>query len=223
MIKDIGLLLAGFRMVIKSLVTQQKAVVVASAVNESDANNYHGMNAGVSHRFGPRYPAAFPEVISVGAVDNEGLATPYSDYPSVQPNHNGVATYGGALPQPVPPHPESSRKTHAVVKDAVVGLYSSSHYPTLSASETPPDEYTENSHGWAYWSGTSFATPIVSSLVARLLQAKQKGDLPANVSTEDLITRAQEQKLLTATHTAFSNHTGFGVNIGLLRAVQMGS
>ena len=105
MIQDIALLLAGFCMVIQSLVTQHKAVVVASAGNESDANNFHGMNGGVSHRFGPRYPAAFPEVISVGAVDNEGLATPYSDYPSIQPNHNGVATYGGALPQPVPPQP----------------------------------------------------------------------------------------------------------------------
>jgi len=225
MIQDIDLLLAGFRMVIQSLVTQQKAkaVVVASAGNESDANNYHGMNGGVSHRFGPRYPAAFPEVISVGAVDHEGLATPYSDYPSVQPNHNGVATYGGALPQPVPPQPEPSVKTHAVVKDAVVGLYSSSHYPTLSASDAPPDEYKDNSHGWAYWSGTSFATPIVSSLAALLLQAKQKGDLPANTSVEDLITTAPGQALLTATHKAFSNHTGFGVDIGLLRAVQMGS
>lgn len=223
MIQDIDLLLAGFRMVIQSLVTQQKAVVVASAGNESDANNFHGMNGGVSHRFGPRYPAAFPEVISVGAVDNEGLATPYSDYPSIPPNHNGVATYGGALPQPVPPQPEPLVKTHAVVKDAAVGLYSSSHYPTLSASDTPPDEYTDDSHGWAYWSGTSFATPIVSSLAALLLQAQQKGDLPANMSIEDLITTALGQQLLTATHTAFSNHTGFGVDIGLLRAVQMGS
>jgi len=223
MIQDIDLLHAGFRMVIQSLVTQQNAVVVASAGNESDASNFHSMNGGVSRRFGPRNPAAFPEVISVGAVDNEGLATPYSDYPSVPPNHNGVATYGGALPQPVPPQPDPLVKTHAIVKDAVVGLHSSSHYPTLSASDTPPDEYTDNSYGWAYWSGTSFATPIVSSLAALLLQAQQKGDLPANTSVEDLITTASGQKLLTATHTAFSNHTGFGVDVGLLRAVQMGS
>jgi subtilisin family serine protease len=104
----------------------------------------------------------------------------------------------------------------------VVGLHSSSQYPTLSASETP-EEYKDDSHGWAYWSGTSFATPIVSSLAALLLQAQQKGDLPANTSVEDLITTAPGQKLLTATHTAFSNHTGFGVDIGLLRAVQKGS
>ena len=183
------------------------------------------MSGGVSHRFEPRYPAAFPEVISVGAVDNEGLATSYSDYPSVQPNHNGVATYGGALPQPVPPQPDPSVKTHAVVKDAVVGLYSASHFPTLSASETPPGDYTpvENSYGWAYWSGTSFATPIVSSLVALLLQAKYTGILTTTMSVQDLITKATGQKLLTATNTSFSNNTGFGINIGLLKAVQEGS
>jgi subtilisin family serine protease len=222
MIQEIDQLLDGFRTVIQSLVTQQKAVVVASSGNESDANNLRGMNGGVSHRFGPRYPAAFPEVISVGAVDKEGLATPYSDYPSIPPNHNGVATYGGALPQPVPPQPEPFVKTHAVVKDAVVGLHSSSHYPTLSASESPP-EYTDKSHGWAFWSGTSFATPIVSSLAALLLQAKEKGDLPANKSVEDLITTAPGQKLLTANNKAFTNNTGFGVDVGLLRAVQKGS
>ncbi|MGI9058916.1 MAG: S8 family serine peptidase [Ktedonobacteraceae bacterium] len=223
MIQDIDLLHAGLRMVIQSLVTQQKAVIVASAGNESDTSNFHGLSGGVPHRFGPRNPAAFPEVISVGAVNNEGLATTYSNYPSVLPNHNGVATYGGALPQPVPPQPDPLVKTHAIVKDAVVGLHSSSQYPTLSASETPPHEYSDDSHGWAYWSGTSFATPIVSSLAALLLQAEQKGDLPANTSVEELITTAHGQKLLTATHAAFSNHTGFGVDIGLLRAVQKGS
>ncbi len=225
MIRDIELLYAGFRTVIQSLVTQG-AVIVASAGNESDADSYRGMNGGVSQRFGPRYPAAFPEVISVGAVDNEGRATSYSDYPSVTPNHNGVATYGGALPVPVPPQPEDPPvKTHAIVKDAVVGLYCASDFPTLSASDTPPNEYTptENSRGWAYWSGTSFATPIVSSLAVLLLQAQQSGDLPANISVQDLITMAAGQKLLTSTHTAFSNHTGFGIDIGLLKAVQKGS
>ncbi len=225
MIHDIELLYAGFHAVIQGLVAQG-AVIVASAGNESDANNYHGMSGGVSQRFGPRYPAAFPEVISVGAVDHEGRATSYSDYPSVPPNHNGVATYGGALPEPVPPQPEYPPvKTSAIVKDAVVGLYCASHFPTLSASETPPNDYTpvENSYGWAYWSGTSFATPIVSSLAALLLQAQQNGDLPANTSVQDLITRASGQKLLTAHHTAFSNYTGFGVDVGLLKAVQVGS
>ena len=224
MIQDIELLYVGFRMVIQSLVTQG-AVVVASAGNELDASNLRGMSGGVSHRFGPRYPAAFPEVISVGAVDSEGLATSYSDYPSVPPHHNGVATYGGALPQPVPSQPDPSVKTHAVVKDAVVGLYSASHFPTLSASETPPNEYTpvENSHGWAYWSGTSFATPIVSSLAALLLQAKHTGLLSTPLSVQDLITKATGQKHLTASHTSFSNHTGFGTDIGLLKAVQEGT
>lgn len=222
MMNEIELLFTGVRMIIQNLVTHHKAVVVASAGNESDANNFHGMNMGLTGRFGPRYPAAFPEVISVGAVDNSGFATPYSDYPSLPPNHNGVATYGGALPVPDPSQPEPGVKTRAIVKDAVVGLHSSLHYPTLSASETPLT-YTSNSHGWAFWSGTSFATPIVSSLAALVLQAQKKGDLPANMSIEDLITTATGQMLLTATEEAFSNKTGFGIDIGLLKAVQEGS
>jgi subtilisin family serine protease len=107
------------------------------------------------------------------------------------------------------------------VKDAVVGLYSSSHYPTLSASETPPNEYSDDSHGWAYWSGTSFATPIVSSLAALVLQAQHNGILPVNTSVEDLITKASGQQQLTTANSAFSNNTGFGIDVGLLRAVQV--
>ena len=54
--------------------------------------------------------------------------------------------------------------------DMLRGIYSSVEYPPLSAD--PPEQYyaAPDDHAWAYWVGTSFATPIVSALAARILQ-----------------------------------------------------
>ena len=42
-----------------------------------------------------------------------------------------------------------------------------------------PSEYqAPNDSGWAYWSGTSFATPIISAVAARLLE-----ELSTNLAT----------------------------------------
>src|SRR5260221_4199892 len=78
MMYEVQLLRAGLHMVIQSLVSRG-AVIVASAGNDSDYDPRHEsmvmqmMN--MSHRFGPRYPAAFPEGISVGAVDKTRKGT----------------------------------------------------------------------------------------------------------------------------------------------------
>ncbi len=220
-IAEIGLLRAGLHHVIQSL-TAQGAIIVASSGNESNMNNHPPV------RYGPRYPAAFPEVIAVGAVDNAGKATTYSDYPSVTPHHNGVAVYGGAIPRallPGQPGEPAGAKTWAKVDDAVVGVYSSHHYPMLLASDEPPEGYhaPAESHCWAYWSGTSFATPVISSLAVRVLEAINSGKLTTSMSIEDVITTAPGQKLLTSDDKAFPNMTGFGVQVGMLQATQTGS
>ncbi len=216
--RDIELLRVGLHSVIKSLVTQG-AVVVASAGNESDMNKN-------PQRFGPRHPAAFQEVISVGSVDNNGQATTYSDYPALPPEQNGIATYGGAIPQPLPqgqPQEPPGARTWADVKDAVVGIYSWSHYPMLLVTDEPPDYYhaPQSSHCWAYWSGTSFSTPIISALAARVLEAQNQGSLPTNMSVQSIITTAPGQQLLTTGgSTTLPSNTGFGVGIGMLKAYQ---
>jgi subtilisin family serine protease len=215
--QDLHYLHIGLHMIIKSLATQG-AIIVAASGNESNTNNHP------PQRFGPRRPAAFHEVIAVGAVDQHGQAATYSDYPCLPPEHHGVATYGGAIPQALPyPQPQEppGAKTWANVQDAVIGLYSSAAYPMLMATDEPPDGYSApaGSHGWAYWSGTSFATPIISALAARILQAQQQGILPADTSVMDLITTGTGQQLLTG-GAALPNNTGFGFGIGLLQAVQ---
>src|SRR5205085_11883808 len=134
---DTLLLRVGLQKVIQSL-TAAGAVVVAAAGN--DSNNLENLT-----RVGPRYPAAFPEVISVGAVDKDGNAAAYSNYPALPPNHNAIASYGGGRPkpvpiippgQPVPPNtygpPDPHKMTTAIDVDGVVGVYSAQTYPKLS-------------------------------------------------------------------------------------------
>jgi hypothetical protein len=156
--------------------TELGAVIAASAGNEGDQR---GMPS--STRPGALPPAAFANppysiegIIPVGAVDSTGTAT-YSCYPG----RRGIATYGGKIPSVTPPQPDPHVPPTVTVDDAVRGIYSSRDYPPLLATDPPypaPDD-----HGWAYWVGTSFATPVISALTARILDWKSQGGPVGNV------------------------------------------
>lgn len=188
----------------------QGAIFVASVGNDSDPRDTK-MNP-LEVRFGPRYPAAFAEdtpdrpsirtMIPVGAVNQMRKAASYSNYPGL----NGIATYGGGLPKPNPWLPSAISHVNARVDttepiDALCGVYSAQFYPALSvndhyatSSDTTPtgmsSEYPEydapNSCAWAYWSGTSFATPIIAALAARILQ----GQAPKSIDVRQAIISA---------------------------------
>ncbi len=151
------------------------AIIVASAGNEGDLRE---MPAGEMRPMA-LYPAAFGSlpysidgVIAVGAVDANGHATSYSCYPGPR----GIATYGGEIPHIAPPNPPSSNPSFTTL-DALRGIYSSVEYPPLSVD--PPAQYyvAPNDHAWAYWVGTSFATPIISALTARILEGPVLGSV----------------------------------------------
>ena len=159
--------------------TQVGAIVVASAGNEGDLRE---MPPG-GKRPMALYPAAFgnsiDNVIAVGAATSAGAAASYSCYPGPR----GIATYGGEVPDVQPLDPPSSNPV-VTVKDAPRGIYSSVEYPPLSdVPADPPEQYYEapNVHAWAYWMGTSFATPIVSAVTARILELKATGALTGGV------------------------------------------
>ena len=153
-------------------------ISVASAGNEADLRDMPGGN-----RPNALYPAKFGNapynmegVIPVGAVDGKGQATSYSCYPGPR----GIAVYGGEVPSVTPKVPPSSNPS-VDITDALRGIYSSSDYPPLSID--PPAQYyaAPDARAWAYWVGTSFATPIISGLAARILEEKQTTAMPDSV------------------------------------------
>jgi len=183
--KQINPLVHGFNIIQASLflaitsLTQAGAIVVASAGNEGDLRE---IPLG-GKRPMALYPAAFgnsiDNVIAVGGVTSTDTAASYSCYPGSR----GIATYGGEVPDVQPLDPPSSNPV-VTINDALRGIYSSVEYPPLSAvPANPPEQYYEapNDHAWAYWIGTSFATPIVSAVAARILELKATGALTGSV------------------------------------------
>ena len=166
-----GTIRAAIFLQIKAL-TDIGVVIAASAGNEGDERE---MNmTGTMARPDALYPAQFcyapyndDNIIPVGAVNSTGSASTYSCYPGAR----GVATYGGEVPTVSPKLPPSANPT-VDTSDMPHGIYASVEYPPLSVD--PPEQYyaAPDDHAWAYWVGTSFATPIVSGLAARILQSK---------------------------------------------------
>ena len=120
----------------------------------------------------PRYPAAAPGVIGVGALSGEGVdLASYSNFCD-EPPSEGFMTLGG----------------EPGTENGILGVYIH-EFPVDNGSNDPdyhveqpqpghlrgpadysPDlseiQYNPNLFGWAWWAGTSFATPIISGLLA---------------------------------------------------------
>jgi hypothetical protein len=149
--------------------------MVAAAGNDAQRNRRHG-HAG---RPSARYPAAFESVIGVGALPrdaaNQGLvAASYSNL-SDRPERAGFITLGG----------------EAGPENGVLGLYIG-HFPDGQPNDTK----------WAWWAGTSFATPIVTGLVASLRGGGLGGQLPVVTGALAQLSTAQ-----TAQHEMALNVT----------------
>ncbi len=170
---------------------QQGVVFAASSGNGSGPHDTYTNPPG--ERVRPRYPAAFayplpgavldysdlPAMIPVGAVDSSGVAASYSNYPGPL----GIGTYGGEIPSASQAAPDPVTGTQAQPPiDAPCGIYTSILYPALSVNDplpvlsSPPVSYPEYEPSpavtWAYWSGTSFATPVISALAARVMETQ---------------------------------------------------
>jgi hypothetical protein len=124
--------------------------VVAAAGNNGDSR--------------PFWPAAFGDVLAVGAAENKGGNWNRADYSNYGPWVD-VTARGTNL-----------HSTFAYGKTKVAAG------PTISRLDP-----TITFNGWAAWDGTSFATPITAAMIARSMSRK---NLPVSSEGADLALRS---------------------------------
>jgi len=122
------------------------------------------------------YPANFANdkvkgIISVGATNSADKVASYSNFPGPL----GISTYGGEIPKAIPSKPPKHPLTPGTITkikdiDALIGIYCSETYPSLSIDDNDKTYHAPDNHGWAYWYGTSFSTPIISAILACILE-----------------------------------------------------
>jgi Subtilase family len=144
--RTVHLLQVGLRELARYL-RLNNCLVVAAAGNDSL------LEAETGHvRMEPRLPARFESVLGVAATTNRPTEpAPYSNLGDERALGDHVATFGGSINDREQP------------EDGVVGIYAGD-FPDGARNET----------GWAYWSGTSFATGIVSGIAANIWAANPK-------------------------------------------------
>jgi hypothetical protein len=133
--------------------TERGILIVAATGN--DALRQDLLSAAVPPP--PRFPARYDDVLGVAATRRDlRTAANYSNRGelAVAAWPGDIATFGGNIvPAAAPDQPGSTDPA-----DGVVGILSAKQLPGGAA----------NKSGWARWAGTSFSTPIVGAVAARL-------------------------------------------------------
>jgi subtilisin family serine protease len=133
------------------------SIVVAAAGNDGLKPRQNPQNLPRT-----RYPAAFPKVTGVGALEQitrspgrPGVSATYAPYSNIADENRprGFITFGGQIAPGNPPDHATADKT-----GGMLGIYTGDF----------PDG-TFNTTGLARWAGTSFATPVITGLIAKLL------------------------------------------------------
>jgi hypothetical protein len=142
----VDLLEVGLR-VLGTYLSLNNCLVIAAAGNDS-VNQVEMSKA----RMEPRLPARFDTVLGVAATtSNPRQAARYSNVGDEHELGDHVATFGGNSSEMLEP------------EDGVIGIYSG-EFPDHRPNET----------GFAFWSGTSFATGIVSGIAANFWAVRRK-------------------------------------------------
>lgn len=178
-----------------------RILVVAAAGNDNRAFPSRHDNR---YRPEPRWPARDDKVLGVAAVDLNNDPTTYSNRGDVTQMGNGIATFGGntsVKANEIIGEIDTDEDGNGILGmakgflrkvrrrlfgraktgvnwgdfmedtvDAVRGIYIS---PDLTMGTNPS---LTNETGWVYWSGTSFATPVIAALAADHWDQYQKED-----------------------------------------------
>jgi hypothetical protein len=160
--------LAYLRLALTLAITQLKkrrnTVIVAAAGNEGDKDNPNPAAL---------YPAAYYDVVGVASLNmwkegdrNNVSLTKYSCLADAPPSR-GFAVCGGNSED------FNSRLADsgpiADEQDGLLGLW-------VGDLPTPVADESKRKKGWARWSGTSFATPIIVGALAMLIAEKKAAD-----------------------------------------------
>jgi hypothetical protein len=151
---------------------EQGVLVVAAAGNDALREKV---------RPEPDLPARFDNVLGVASVNREGGASLFSNRGDKARFGNGVATYGGDAVRdgetPAVAMGKMKVESESDVPDAVIGIYTAK---TLPFVEELPEHDGTNRSRYAYWTGTSFATPVISAIAA-LITARHPEFGPGDV------------------------------------------
>jgi len=118
-------------------------------------------------------PAAFRFVIGVGAANHDGARAWYSNIVDAPPN-DGLMAFGGDMIV------EASGDVKSDSEHGILGIYIGSFPEWDSINRGNIIEGAPSANGWARWSGTSFATGVVSGMFARA--AADGRDIKANTA-----------------------------------------
>ncbi|GCF09177.1 S8/S53 family peptidase [Dictyobacter arantiisoli] len=142
--RALGQIEEGLRLLFESLAAHG-ALVVAAAGNDSTL----ALQQELPPR-PPRAPARYSSTLAVTSVNSNLLPSNFANAANLAPSTSGVATFGGDGP---------GVEDKNGLPDAVRGVFISPTFPSGALNNT----------GWADWSGTSFATPMMSALGAHLM------------------------------------------------------
>lgn len=143
--RTVELLHAGIRAFAEYLHASDCLIVAAAGNDSADE-----VEAGLP-RSSPRIPARYDTVLGVAATARDPhQPARYSNVGDEWAFGDGVATFGGDA-------------VGAEPRDGVIGVYSAERFPNGAPNRT----------GWAQWSGTSFATPLISGIAATYWAAER--------------------------------------------------
>jgi len=153
--------------------------VIAAAGNDWRKNGADRNAAPVT-----RFPAAFLGTLGVGAMpknskaDSKGKyeASSYSNLADIPDNVKKIMTLGGEEGE----------------EEGVLGLY---------LGEFPGCEPKSNCTKWAWWSGTSFATPILSGAIAAVLSSTPQPGKRKISRTQDAVQALYDHKIIESNKT----------------------
>jgi hypothetical protein len=118
------------------------------------------------------YPANLNFVVGVGALNKNEDAASYSNT-SDDPPSQGFMVFGGDYIETNYDngiYNEGDPNRFSDIGEGVVGVYTGQFIGNVLVNdECTPPEFVDNQNGYAEWAGTSFATPIVCSILAKLM------------------------------------------------------